>query len=332
MQRCPFAPTMSFPKILTHPPSTWPIQIADNSTPHSSQPPQNSSIPFLVRITNHHPTTMPPYERAFTVQNPEKLALSCLLSAAQQPNPGSPLTILCHGLANSKNSPLLRALATGLVQKLPYTHAVLRFDFSGNGGSEGDFMFGNYLQEAEDLRAVVSHVRNVLRLNVVCILGHSKGATSVLLYASKYKDIPCIVNLAGRWDMSRGVKERFGEDVIRDLEAGKTHTIHTTRWDGDGKKVPLDLTISLAQVQKRMETDISGAAKGLPNDVFVLTLHGGKDPIIPAEDGVAIHNAVKNGDLIILPEAGHSFEGVEDSIVEAIASVVCRTVGALRDS
>ncbi|KAJ4839277.1 hypothetical protein Tsubulata_011427 [Turnera subulata] len=33
-----------------------------------------------------------------------------------------------------------------------------RFDFSGNGESEGSFEFGNYRREAEDLRAVIDHL------------------------------------------------------------------------------------------------------------------------------------------------------------------------------
>lgn len=36
--------------------------------------------------------------------------------------------------------------------------------------------------------------------------GHSKGGNVVLLYASKYDDVPYVVNVSGRGDMKRGVK------------------------------------------------------------------------------------------------------------------------------
>lgn len=39
--------------------------------------------------------------------------------------------------------------------------------------------------------------------------GHSKGANDVLLYASQYDDVPLVVNIAARFDLSRGIKVRY---------------------------------------------------------------------------------------------------------------------------
>ena len=36
----------------------------------------------------------------------------------------------------------------------------------------------------------------------------------VLLYASKYHDIRTVVNLSGRYDMKRGIDERFGKNFM----------------------------------------------------------------------------------------------------------------------
>jgi hypothetical protein len=44
--------------------------------------------------------------------------------------------------------------------------------------------------------------------------GHSKGGNAVLLYAAQFDDVPVAVNIAGRFDMKRGVKERFGADMV----------------------------------------------------------------------------------------------------------------------
>lgn len=44
--------------------------------------------------------------------------------------------------------------------------------------------------------------------------GHSKSGNNVLLYAAKYDNIPLVVNIAGRFDMERGIAERFGKDIF----------------------------------------------------------------------------------------------------------------------
>jgi hypothetical protein len=50
------------------------------------------------------------------------------------------------------------------------------------------------------------------------MLGHSKGATDVLLYAAQYDDVPCVVNLAARYELQQGVLQRLGPAVLQQLE------------------------------------------------------------------------------------------------------------------
>ena len=40
----------------------------------------------------------------------------------------------------------------------------------------------------------------------------------VLLYASRYHDIHAVVNVSGRYDLKRGIVERFGEDLMQRLK------------------------------------------------------------------------------------------------------------------
>ena len=44
------------------------------------------------------------------------------------------------------------------------------------------------------------------------------GATSVLLYASKYHDVCMVVNASGRYDLKRGITEMFGQDCMKRLK------------------------------------------------------------------------------------------------------------------
>jgi hypothetical protein len=111
------------------------------------------------------------------------------------------LCILCHGFRSSRADPSLVTLAAALAGAAFSTY---RFDFTGNGESEGAFAYGSYWREAEDLRSVVNYWR-FRGWRVVSLIGHSKGGNAVLLYASKYGDVACIVNVSGRFDLSKGM-------------------------------------------------------------------------------------------------------------------------------
>lgn len=68
-----------------------------------------------------------------------------------------------------------------------------------------------------DLRSAVEYLQS-LGLEVLCVVGHSKGGNVVLLYAAKYDDTPLVINYCGRFNMLTGIKERFGADIFERLE------------------------------------------------------------------------------------------------------------------
>ncbi|MFQ6642651.1 hypothetical protein Gotur_017857 [Gossypium turneri] len=81
------------------------------------------------------------------------------------------IVILCHGFKSTKDYNTLTNLAAALEKE---GISVFRFDFAGNGESEGSFQYGNYYREADDLHAVLQHFSGENRV-VSAILGHSKG-------------------------------------------------------------------------------------------------------------------------------------------------------------
>lgn len=50
--------------------------------------------------------------------------------------------------------------------------------------------------------------------NVAAVVGHSKGGDVVLLYAATHDDVPLVVNVAGRFNLQRGLTERFGAEAL----------------------------------------------------------------------------------------------------------------------
>nr|XP_029119137.1 uncharacterized protein LOC105058813 isoform X2 [Elaeis guineensis] len=81
------------------------------------------------------------------------------------------LAILCHGFRASKDDKTLLNLTAALTRQ---GISAFRFDFPGNGESEGAFQYGNYRREADDLHAVVLYWSKQ-KYEVSAIIGHSKG-------------------------------------------------------------------------------------------------------------------------------------------------------------
>ncbi len=138
--------------------------------------------------------------RRVTLPNKQGLELAGILEEAGKCKGEEEVCILCHGFRSSKDSSTLSSLSKALVEAGMST---FRFDFQGNGESQGEFAYGNYWREVEDLRAVIEYWKAQGR-RVETIIGHSKGGNCVLLYASKYHDVPNIVNISGRFSLDAG--------------------------------------------------------------------------------------------------------------------------------
>lgn len=80
----------------------------------------------------------------------------------------APAVILCHGYAGHRNDCILPRLAAELSTA---GIASLRFDYAGNGASEGTFKIGNYWEEVEDIRAAKEHLEEVQGLPVLGLVG-----------------------------------------------------------------------------------------------------------------------------------------------------------------
>ncbi|KAJ1400676.1 Serine aminopeptidase, S33 [Sesbania bispinosa] len=120
------------------------------------------------------------------------------------------IVVLCHGFRSSKEANAIVNIAAALGNA---GISSFRFDFAGNGESDGSFQYGYYWREADDLHAITQHFHESNRV-VTAIVGHSKGGGVVLLYASKYHDVKTVVNLSGRYDLKTGVEERLGKDYM----------------------------------------------------------------------------------------------------------------------
>ena len=73
--------------------------------------------------------------------------------------------------------------------------AVLRFDFTGLGGSDGEFANTNFSSNVEDLVAAADFLRNKYQAPQV-VIGHSFGGTAVLSAAAQLPEAEALVTIA----------------------------------------------------------------------------------------------------------------------------------------
>ncbi|GLU10057.1 hypothetical protein SLE2022_268850 [Rubroshorea leprosula] len=206
------------------------------------------------------------------------------------------IVVLCHGFRDSKDEEIMVNVAAALENE---GISAYRFDFAGNGESEGQFEFGNYLREVDDLHYVIQHFNGANRI-ITAILGHSKGGNVVLLYASKYHDVNTVVNVSGRYDLKRGIEERLGKDFMESIKKDGY-------FDFKNKTGVIEYRVTKESLMDRLSIDMHEACLKIDKECRVLTIHGTADQVIPVEDAFEFAKIIPNHKVQIVEEADHCY-------------------------
>jgi uncharacterized protein len=142
----------------------------------------------------------------------------------------------------------------------------------------------------------------------------------VLVYSSIYDDVPNVVNVAGRFDLKRGITERFGADIFVRIAQDKQIPMEQSRDDG----TKISWTLTKWSLQDRLDLDMKAAASKIKQSE-VLTVHGSKDQVIPVEDAKQWSCCIKNHELRIIDGADHGFSLPEHSEPMILAVINCCT-------
>jgi uncharacterized OsmC-like protein/alpha-beta hydrolase superfamily lysophospholipase len=130
-----------------------------------------------------------PAER-FDFTNAEGHRLAALLDSP----PGEPraYALFVHCFTCGKDTHAARRIAEGLKA---LGIAVLRFDFTGLGGSEGEFANTTFSSNIADLVAAADELRKSKRAPAI-LIGHSLGGAAVLAAASRVPEARAVVTIA----------------------------------------------------------------------------------------------------------------------------------------
>src|SRR5215831_19299897 len=121
--------------------------------------------------------------------------------------------LFAHCFTCGKDIRAAKRIAEGLTAR---GIAVLRFDFTGIGASEGEFANTNFSSNVDDLVAAADHLRQAYQAPTLMI-GHSLGGAAVLAAAGEVPEAKAVVTIAAPSDPAH-VAGLFRERVP-DIEA-----------------------------------------------------------------------------------------------------------------
>jgi len=136
------------------------------------------------------------------------------LSARLDLPPGSvrAFALFAHCFTCGKDGLAARRIASALAS---VGVAVLRFDFTGLGSSEGDFANTNFSSNVEDLLRAADYLRSHYEAPAV-LIGHSLGGAAVLAAADRIPDAKAVVTIGAPSDAAHVLRQLGGSlDQIR---------------------------------------------------------------------------------------------------------------------
>lgn len=111
-------------------------------------------------------------------------------------------TLFAHCFTCSKDTLGAKRIAAALTAR---GIAVLRFDFTGLGSSEGDFANTTFSSNVADLVLAANHLRNSGRAPTI-LIGHSLGGAAILAAAAQIPEARAIVTIAAPSDPAHVTK------------------------------------------------------------------------------------------------------------------------------
>lgn len=214
------------------------------------------------------------------------------------------LVILIHGTCGHRRNVFFPALS--IIPKVN----ILSFDFEGNGDSQGEFKIGGLQQEVETIHDVVSWAQSI-GFKVQALIGHSKGGNEVLMYAGTYSDVPLVIAIAARYDMT--IIPSFLNPLLPEIE-GKGNAIYTFR----GR----DYVIDKEGIDERRNLCMDKYLENVRSNVVLIA--GDNDNLTNISDCHNIENRLGHycARKVVVEGADHMFTKHHEALSSLISSIL----------
>lgn len=194
--------------------------------------------------------------------------------------------------------------------------AVLRFDFTGLGNSQGDFANTNFSSNLEDLRHAAQYLHERYQAPKL-LIGHSLGGAAVLAVASDIPEVRVVATINAPSDPSH-ISQWFQENLAQITADGEAEVLLA------GRKF---------RIQKQFLQDL--AEQRLLDKVAklhcpLLIMHSPVDAVVNIEHAMHIFHAAKHPkSFLSLDDADHMVSRPQDATF--VAAVLSAWAGRYLD-
>jgi len=239
-----------------------------------------------------------PSER-FDFPNARGDKLSALLD--KPAGPPVAFALFAHCFTCGKDNLAAKRIAQALTAR---GIAVLRFDFTGLGASEGEFADTTFSSNVADLVAAADHLRKMHQAPAI-LIGHSLGGAAVLAAASQVPEARAVATIAAPADPAH-VTGLFQQHVADIQEKGEVEVALAGRPFRIRKEFLNDVA------QQKLEHCVRDLHKAL------LVLHSPTDDLVGIENASAIFTAAKHPkSFVSLHGADHLLSKRRDAVYVA---------------
>ncbi len=237
----------------------------------------------------------------------EKLSATLHYDAAGN----APAVILGHCFTCSRHTGILRQTAQELAAS---GFSALRFDFSGNGQSQGNFADASYSKYITELQSAVRFM-TARGASWIGLAGHSMGAAIALLTAVSTREVHALCMLAGRVSVIKTTH------FLSDRQRAELQRHGQVSFTSRGRS----LTLKKHFFADAESFSIPDALQHLK--IPLLVVHGENDTIIPADDArTAKRLKPEQTELMVVPGGDHMFSNPAHR--QQVAAGVRRWFGA----
>lgn len=218
--------------------------------------------------------------------------------------------IFAHCFTCGKDIPAARRIAARLAGM---GIAVLRFDFTGLGHSEGEFANTSFTSNVDDLVAAADHLTST-GMAPTMLIGHSLGGAAVLKAATKIKGLKAVVTLGAPFDPGH-VTHNFADAIPAIMENGAAEVSLGGR----------PFTIGKEFIEDVAKTELKACVANL--NTALLVMHAPLDSIVSVDNAAEIFMAAKHPkSFVTLDDADHLITRSEDAeyAAEVIATWATR--------
>lgn len=237
---------------------------------------------------------------AFSTQRLQFAGHSGAILAARLDLPNGALrayALFAHCFTCSKDLAAVRRIAAELARE---GIAVLRFDFTGLGSSEGEFASTNFSSNVADLLSAADYLRHYHQAPSL-LIGHSLGGAAVLAVAKDIPEVRAVATIGAPADVGHVLKN-FGTSLEEIEKLGAAEV------DLAGRKFLVRKQFVEDARAQRIKDAVASLKKPL------LILHSPLDQTVGTENATEIFFAAKHPkSFVSLDQADHLLTNLEDA-------------------